>query len=41
MIDVPVSVAEPLGRLGEGSIGPDEDAYRHTIAAGLALGAAA
>jgi type IV pilus assembly protein PilM len=41
LIDVPVSVAEPLGRLGENSIHPDEDAYRHTIAAGLALGVAA
>jgi type IV pilus assembly protein PilM len=41
LIDVPVTVAEPLGRLGEGSIHPDEDAYRHTIAAGLALGTAA
>lgn len=38
MIDVPVSVAEPLGRLGAGHVG-DEDPYRHTIAAGLALGA--
>jgi Tfp pilus assembly PilM family ATPase len=41
LIDVPVTVAEPLGRLGEHAIGPDEDAYRHTIAAGLALGNAA
>jgi type IV pilus assembly protein PilM len=41
MIDVPVTVAEPLGRLGEGKIGPDEDPYRHTIAAGLAMGSAA
>jgi type IV pilus assembly protein PilM len=41
LIDVPVSVAEPLGRLGENAIDPDEDAYRHTIAAGLALGIAA
>jgi type IV pilus assembly protein PilM len=41
MIDVPVTVAEPLGRFGEGQIGPDEDPYRHTIAAGLALGNAA
>jgi type IV pilus assembly protein PilM len=41
LIDVPVTVAEPLGRLGEGSIDPDEDADRHTIAAGLALGTAA
>jgi type IV pilus assembly protein PilM len=41
MIDVPVTVAEPLGHLGEGRIGADEDPYRHTIAAGLALGSAA
>src|SRR3954451_4453113 len=41
LIDVPVSGAEPLGRLGENAIHPDEDAYRHTIAAGLALGTAA
>jgi type IV pilus assembly protein PilM len=41
LIDVPVTVAEPLGRLGEQSIDADEDAYRHTIAAGLALGTAA
>jgi type IV pilus assembly protein PilM len=40
MIDVPVTVAEPLGRLGVGSVGAGEDPYRHTIAAGLALGAA-
>lgn len=40
MIDVPVSVAEPLGRLGETEIGGGEDPYRHTIAAGLALGSA-
>src|SRR5215212_9852522 len=40
MIDVPVTVAEPLGRLGDG-VGAAEDPYRHTIAAGLALGATA
>ena len=40
LIDVPVTVAEPLGRLGENAVHPDEDAYRHTIAAGLALGSA-
>jgi type IV pilus assembly protein PilM len=40
MIDVPVSVAEPLGRLGADLPGGD-DPYRHTIAAGLALGATA
>jgi type IV pilus assembly protein PilM len=41
MIDVPVTVAEPLGRLGENTMPAAEDPYRHTIAAGLALGAAA
>jgi type IV pilus assembly protein PilM len=40
MIDVPVTVADPLGRLGDG-LPSAEDPYRHTIAAGLALGAAA
>jgi type IV pilus assembly protein PilM len=41
LIDVPVTVAEPLGRLGENSVPAGEDPCRHTIAAGLALGAAA
>jgi type IV pilus assembly protein PilM len=41
LIEVPVSVAEPLGRLQAGRIPSDEDPSRHTIAAGLALGAAA
>src|SRR5437899_2527508 len=41
MIDVPVSVADPLGRLQGASVPPGEDPYRHTVAAGLALGAAA
>ena len=41
MIDVPVTVAEPLGRLGENEISNDEDPYRHTVATGLALGATA
>jgi type IV pilus assembly protein PilM len=41
MIDVPVTVAEPLGRLGENQLPAGEDPYRHTIAAGLALGVAA
>jgi type IV pilus assembly protein PilM len=40
MIDVPVTVAEPLGRLGQ-DVTPGEDPYRHTIAAGLAVGASA
>ncbi|HEX8857083.1 MAG TPA: pilus assembly protein PilM [Thermoleophilaceae bacterium] len=40
LIHLPVSVAEPLGALTHGELG-DEDPYRHTVAAGLALGAAA
>jgi hypothetical protein len=36
-----VTVAEPLGRLGENEVPQGEDPYRHTIAAGLALGASA
>jgi type IV pilus assembly protein PilM len=40
MLDVPVSIAEPLGRLQAGRIPAGEDPYRHTVAAGLALGAA-
>jgi type IV pilus assembly protein PilM len=41
LIEVPVTVAEPLGRLHAGKLPVDEDPYRHTVAAGLALGAAA
>jgi type IV pilus assembly protein PilM len=41
MIDVPVSVAEPLGRLQSTQIPAGEDPYRHTVAVGLALGATA
>jgi type IV pilus assembly protein PilM len=41
MIDVPVSVADPLGRLQSTQVPPGEDPYRHTVAVGLALGAAA
>jgi type IV pilus assembly protein PilM len=41
LIEVPVSVAEPLGRLQAGKLPPQEDPYRHTVAAGLALGSAA
>jgi type IV pilus assembly protein PilM len=41
MLDVPVSVAEPLGRLQAASIPGGEDPCRYTVAAGLALGAAA
>ncbi len=41
LIEVPVTVAEPLGRLQATKLPAGEDATRHTIAAGLALGAAA
>jgi type IV pilus assembly protein PilM len=41
LIEVPVSVAEPLGRLQAGKLPTGEDPYRHTVAAGLALGSAA
>jgi type IV pilus assembly protein PilM len=41
MIDVPVSVAEPLGRMQSTQIPAGEDPYRHTVAVGLALGATA
>jgi len=41
LIEVPVSVAEPLGRLQAGRLPTGEDPYRHTVAAGLALGSAA
>jgi type IV pilus assembly protein PilM len=41
LIEVPVTVAEPLGRLQAGKMSSDEDPSRHTVAAGLALGAAA
>jgi type IV pilus assembly protein PilM len=37
----PVLVAEPLGGLTGCALSPEEDPYRYTIAAGLALGAAA
>jgi type IV pilus assembly protein PilM len=41
LIEVPVTVADPLGRLQAGKLPAGEDATRHTIATGLALGAAA
>jgi Tfp pilus assembly PilM family ATPase len=41
LIEVPVTVAEPLGRLHTGKLPLHEDPYRHTVAAGLALGSAA
>jgi type IV pilus assembly protein PilM len=39
LIEVPVTVAEPLGRLQVGKLPANEDPSRHTVAAGLALGA--
>ena len=41
LIEVPVTIAEPLGRLQAGKLPEGEDPTRHTIATGLALGAAA
>lgn len=41
MVGLPVDVAEPLGGLEDGAISPGEDRHRHTVAAGLALGATA
>jgi type IV pilus assembly protein PilM len=41
LIEVPVTVAEPLGRLQAGKLPIGEDPHRHTVAAGLALGSAA
>ncbi|HEX8066505.1 MAG TPA: pilus assembly protein PilM [Thermoleophilaceae bacterium] len=41
LIEVPVTVAEPLGRLQAGRLPSEEDPSRHTVAAGLALGAPA
>jgi type IV pilus assembly protein PilM len=41
MIGLPVSLSEPLGGLDTGELGSEENPYRHTVAAGLALGAAA
>jgi type IV pilus assembly protein PilM len=38
---MPVQVAEALGQLDASAISPDEDVRRFTVAAGLALGAAA
>lgn len=40
LIGMPVQLAAPLGSLQAGEVTP-EDAHRHTVAAGLALGAAA
>ncbi len=41
LIDLPVEVAEPFGRLAAGELRPGDDPTRHTVAAGLALGAIA
>ncbi len=41
LIGRPVTVAEPLGTLGSYEMAPGEDPHRYTVAAGLALGAAA
>jgi type IV pilus assembly protein PilM len=40
-LGLPISIAEPLGMLDPSAVGPDEDVRRYTVAAGLALGAAA
>ena len=41
LIEVPVTVAEPLGRLQTDKFPIHEDPYRYTVAVGLALGSAA
>jgi type IV pilus assembly protein PilM len=41
LIHLPVSVADPLGGLDANGVLGGEDPHRHTVAAGLALGAAA
>jgi type IV pilus assembly protein PilM len=41
LLQLPVSIAEPLGTLDADKLPVGEDPYRHTVAAGLALGAAA
>src|SRR3954465_6997164 len=41
LIEMPISIAEPLGMLQAASLPAGEDAYRHTVATGLALGATA
>jgi type IV pilus assembly protein PilM len=41
LVGRPVTLAEPLGTLGAYATAPDEDPHRYTVAAGLALGAAA
>ena len=38
LIGLPVSLADPLGPLSSADLPADEDPYRHTVAAGLAVG---
>ena len=40
-LNLPVSAARPLGIIDGSALADGEDPYRHTIATGLALGAAA
>ena len=40
LLQLPVSIAEPLGNLDATNLPMGEDPYRHTVAAGLAMGAA-
>ena len=40
-LGLPTSVAAPLGRLDVSNLEPGEDPHRYTVAAGLALEAAA
>ena len=41
LLQLPVSIAEPLGNLDAQHLPMGEDPYRHTVAAGLAMGAEA
>jgi len=41
LLQLPVQIAEPLGNLDAAKLPMGEDPYRHTVAAGLALGASA
>jgi type IV pilus assembly protein PilM len=40
-VGLPVSVADPLANVEATGLSPGEDPYRHTVAAGLAMGASA
>jgi type IV pilus assembly protein PilM len=40
-LGIPVQVAEPLGRLDTSGLSPDDDPFRYTVAAGLAMEQAA